>query len=87
MRTLTPRMRQVLGWACVGKSVEETADLLGIKRETVHYHRQNVIMYYRAANLTHAVALAVYCGDVNPELVAEKEKTCTDWIESSQPAH
>jgi LuxR family quorum sensing-dependent transcriptional regulator len=58
-RPLTPREREVLQWICVGKTAAETAEILGIAKRTVDQHVQGAMFKLKAANRTHAVAIAL----------------------------
>jgi LuxR family quorum sensing-dependent transcriptional regulator len=57
-RSLTPREREVLSWAAAGKSAWEISETLNIAKRTVDQHSQSACRKLRAANRTHAVAIA-----------------------------
>ena len=57
--SLTPREREVLGWAAEGKSASEIAEILGIAKRTVDEHTQKAVRKLGAANRTQAVAVAL----------------------------
>lgn len=57
-RSLTPREREVLSWAATGKSAWEISETLNIAKRTVDQHSQAACRKLRAANRTHAVAIA-----------------------------
>jgi DNA-binding NarL/FixJ family response regulator len=54
---LTPSERLVLDAAAAGLSVQETADKLGIGKETVRDQRKTTLRRLGARNMTHAVAI------------------------------
>jgi DNA-binding CsgD family transcriptional regulator len=56
---LTPREREVLGWAAQGMSAAQTADILHIAKRTVDEHVQTAVRKLGALNRTHAVAIAL----------------------------
>ena len=59
---LGAREKEVLAWIAEGKTAEETAIILGISRRTVEWHLSQVRQKVSAANVTHAIALAVKAG-------------------------
>jgi DNA-binding CsgD family transcriptional regulator len=61
-RQLTPRERECLHWAAHGKTYFETAMILGISIPSVKTYLDNSRSKLGAANLTHAVAIAVSAG-------------------------
>jgi LuxR family quorum sensing-dependent transcriptional regulator len=56
---LTPREREVLGWAAHGKSAWEIGEILHIAKRTVDEHATTAFHKLGAANRAHAVAIAV----------------------------
>jgi DNA-binding CsgD family transcriptional regulator len=54
---LTPSERIVLDAAASGLTVQETADTIGIGRETVRDQRKMTLKRLGAKNMTHAVAI------------------------------
>jgi LuxR family transcriptional activator of conjugal transfer of Ti plasmids/LuxR family quorum-sensing system transcriptional regulator ExpR len=56
---LTDREREVLVWACRGKTRSETADILNIAERTVEYHFENAMRKLGVHNKYHAIAVAV----------------------------
>jgi LuxR family quorum sensing-dependent transcriptional regulator len=56
---LTPREREVLTWMAEGKSAWELGEILGLSARTVNEHSQTACRKLRAANRTHAVAIAL----------------------------
>lgn len=56
---LTDRERDVLSWASRGKTVADTAEILGISSDTVETHMRHAIARLGAGNKTHAVAKAI----------------------------
>lgn len=60
--SLTPRYLDVLHWASLGFSVEETAKILFISEDTVKTHRKHAISRLNAENMIHAVAISIRKG-------------------------
>ncbi|MFG1417151.1 LuxR C-terminal-related transcriptional regulator [Xanthobacter sp. V0B-10] len=58
--TLTDREREVLSWAAMGKTVQDTADILSISADTVETHIRTCMKKLHANNKTHAVARAIF---------------------------
>lgn len=56
---LTPREREVLGWAAHGKSAWEIGEILHIAKRTVDEHATTAFHKLGAANRAHAVAIAI----------------------------
>jgi LuxR family transcriptional regulator, quorum-sensing system regulator CviR len=56
---LTPREREVLLWAMVGKSNWEISVILGISQESIKGHIANILRKLDATNRAHAVAIAL----------------------------
>lgn len=63
---LRDREIDVLSWAAKGKTVDETAVILGLGRETITTHMTRACRRLGATNKTHAVALAVQRRLVRP---------------------
>lgn len=59
---LTPRETHCIAWASMGKTKAETAALLGIKEKTVRFYMESAFAKLGAANVTHAVRLAIEQG-------------------------
>lgn len=59
---LTDREREVLKWAALGKTADETADILVCSRKTVEAHIQNAMGKLGATNKTQATVQAVSQG-------------------------
>lgn len=59
---LTPRESECTQWIAAGKTSPEIAIILSISENTVNFHLKNVILKLKAANRTHAVALAMSKG-------------------------
>lgn len=59
---LSDRERDVLAWAGRGKTVLETAEILGLSEETIKSHLRNSMRKLGAANKTHAAVRALYLG-------------------------
>jgi DNA-binding CsgD family transcriptional regulator len=62
---LTDREKEVLKWAGLGKTADETADILGCSRKTVEMHLQHAITKLGATNKTQATVQAIYQGLIN----------------------
>jgi len=56
---LTKRERECLSWAAAGKTVAETATILGLSPRTVEYHLSNVRRKLDADNIKAAIQKAV----------------------------
>lgn len=56
---LGPREREVLAWASEGKTIWETASILGLQENTVSFYLKSATAKLRAVNKTHAVAEAL----------------------------
>jgi DNA-binding CsgD family transcriptional regulator len=63
---LTDRQVDCLYWLAGGKTIAETAQILGISAHTVREHLRAVTARLGAVNTTHAVALACQFGIVAP---------------------
>ena len=63
---LTPRELEALLWAARGKSVLETAQLLGLSERTVKFHIQRACAKLDARTKTHAVARVLAQGLIQP---------------------
>ena len=61
-QVLSPRERDVLYWAASGKTVWETAQLLGITEDTTNSYLRDAIRRLSCLNKPHAVAEAVRLG-------------------------
>jgi LuxR family transcriptional regulator, quorum-sensing system regulator BjaR1 len=59
---LTDREREVLKWAGMGKTSDETAVILNVSRKTVEAHIQSATIKLGATNKTQATVQAVYRG-------------------------
>ncbi|MCA0404766.1 MAG: LuxR family transcriptional regulator [Proteobacteria bacterium] len=59
-RRLTDRERDVISWAARGKTAFETAEILGLSKDTVEKHISNVVSKIDARNRTHAVAKCIH---------------------------
>ncbi|WP_456679816.1 MULTISPECIES: helix-turn-helix domain-containing protein [unclassified Bradyrhizobium] len=60
--TLTQRERQCLGWISEGKTMQDIAQLLGVRPRGVKFHLDNARRNLAALTLPHAVALALRQG-------------------------
>jgi LuxR family quorum sensing-dependent transcriptional regulator len=56
---LTPREREVLTWAALGKSAWEIGEILRIAKRTVDEHSQTAMRKLDAVNRAQAVAIAI----------------------------
>jgi len=63
---LSTRERDVLQWAAVGKTTDETASILGIAERTVRVYLDTARHKLNAGNRTHAVARALCLGLIHP---------------------
>lgn len=63
--SLTDREKEVLKWAGLGKTADETADILLCSRKTVEAHIQNAMSKLGATNKTQATVQAIYQGLIN----------------------
>ncbi len=57
--SLTSRERDVLHWIVEEKLSKQIADLLGISRKTVDFHRAHLMKKLQARSLVHLVKMAV----------------------------
>lgn len=60
--TLTDREKEVLKWAGMGKTSDETAVILNVSRKTVEAHIKSATIKLGATNKTQATVQAVYRG-------------------------
>jgi DNA-binding CsgD family transcriptional regulator len=56
---LTPREQEVLHWIVEDKISKEIAQLLGISRKTVDFHRANLMEKLQARSLIHLIKMAI----------------------------
>jgi len=63
---LTPREYDILSWASKGKSTHTIAEITNLSPKTVEYYLANIRVKLRAGNTTHAVAMAVRWGLIDP---------------------
>lgn len=59
---LTVREKECLHWAAKGKSSEETALILAVKKSTVNYYRKQIKEKLNCINMTQAVYEALKQG-------------------------
>ncbi|HIJ33132.1 MAG TPA: hypothetical protein HPP65_01850 [Gammaproteobacteria bacterium] len=64
---LTNREQEVLQWAHVGKTQEETSNLLKVSESTVKFHLHNVYKKLNAANKIQAISAALKLGIIDLE--------------------
>jgi DNA-binding CsgD family transcriptional regulator len=64
---LTPRQIEMIRFASEGKTISETADILGLSSHTVRKHLRAVFERLNAVNITHAVAIAAQFGLLAPD--------------------
>ena len=62
LNTLTTREREVLRWACIGKTSWEIGRILSITERTVKFHLNNTFNKLEVANRPQAIAKAVGLG-------------------------
>jgi DNA-binding CsgD family transcriptional regulator len=62
---LTAREREVIAWAARGKTVIDTAQILGISPETVEGFIKQALRKLDASNKTHAVAKSIALGIID----------------------
>ena len=62
---LTDREKEVLKWAGMGKTSDETAMILSVSRKTVEAHIKSAMLKLGANNKTQATVQAVYRGLIN----------------------
>lgn len=55
---LSPREATCLGWASLGKTKAETAQMTGLSEKTVRFYLDRVMAKLEATNITHAVRIA-----------------------------
>ena len=65
MHALSPRERDVLYWASVGKTIDETAMILGLAWGTVKSHRDHAAVKLGAPNICSACVQAITQGLVS----------------------
>lgn len=58
VQTLSPREKEVLFWASVGKTYGEVATILAIREGTVKFHIRNIIDKLGVTNAKHAISRA-----------------------------
>jgi DNA-binding CsgD family transcriptional regulator len=76
--SLSPREREVLYWASLGKTGWETGAILGISQKSVELHADNAKTKLAASNKTHAVAKAIMSGII-PDLRQAGDFTQLAW--------
>lgn len=64
MRSLTARQREVLRLVAAGRTAIQIGRLLGIEHTTVNRHLAEVYRTLGAQDRAHAVALAIWAGDI-----------------------
>ncbi len=62
----TERENEVLYWASVGKTYQETGMILGITTRTVKFHMSNIVKKLGVANARHAIRLGVELQLIKP---------------------
>ncbi|MBW7982991.1 helix-turn-helix transcriptional regulator [Enterobacillus tribolii] len=62
----TDRENEILYWASVGKTYQETGIILGIKTRTVKFHMSNIVKKLGVANARHAVRLGMELQLIKP---------------------
>lgn len=61
-KKLTKREKECLFWASLGKSQEETGQILGVSTRTIRFHNENSMAKLDVKNITSAVSLATAFG-------------------------
>lgn len=64
-RSLTPREREIMQWVASGKSDDEIADLLSLRRPTVTWHVENAKRKLNALRRSHAIVQAIRAGEIS----------------------
>lgn len=64
--TLTPREREVMKWAAVGKSAWDTGEILHISEQTVKSHISSVLSKLGVCSKTQAVVESIRRGEIHP---------------------
>lgn len=62
----TDRENEILYWASVGKTYQETGMILGIKVRTVKFHMSNIVKKLGVANARHAIRLGIELQLIKP---------------------
>jgi LuxR family quorum sensing-dependent transcriptional regulator len=62
---LSPREREVLQWAAVGKSDWEIGEILSISEKTVNAHIENIKRKYGVTSRIHAVVKGMTRGSIH----------------------
>ena len=62
---LTAREKEVMAWAARGKTVADTAQILGISPETVEGFIKQALRKLDASNKTHGVAKSIALGIID----------------------
>ncbi|MGB8666476.1 MAG: LuxR family transcriptional regulator [Serratia inhibens] len=62
----TDRENEILYWASVGKTYQETGMILGIKTCTIKYHMSNIVKKLGVANARHAIRLGMELQLIRP---------------------
>lgn len=63
---LTAREREVMAWAARGKTVADTAQILGLSPETIEGFIKQALRKLNASNKTHGVAKSIAYGIIDP---------------------
>lgn len=61
-KRLTNREQEILTWSSLGKTYDETAEIVGITKRTVKFHMANIVEKLGAANAKHAISIAHQAG-------------------------
>ncbi|GGB43890.1 hypothetical protein GCM10011316_14830 [Roseibium aquae] len=62
---LTHRERECVAWASEGKTISETAQIIGISQNTVNGYLASAMRKLNVMNKTHLVAKAIRCGVIH----------------------
>lgn len=65
--SLTEREKEILRWLAQGKSNWEVSVILKISERTVRFHINNIMKKLDAVNRTHAMALVLRNGMLDPD--------------------
>ncbi|MFC0229040.1 helix-turn-helix transcriptional regulator [Serratia aquatilis] len=62
----TDRENEILYWASVGKTYQDTGTILGIKARTVKFHMSNIVKKLGVSNARHAIRLGMELKLIKP---------------------
>lgn len=64
-KPLTPRERECIKWAAVGKTYNQIADIMGVRHRTVVSHVVNAMDKWGAANITSLCVMALISKEID----------------------